>query len=143
MIIENPVIFRENVRNMFIKMVRGRKQRHNLETAIYNWAIEKAIEKKIVRKWTNDSFVQLYVDRCRSIYVNLNPESYVKNTDLINRLASKEIQASDIPYLSLQEIHPSRWEKMVINKIKRDKNKYEIDMEAATDEFKCFKCKKR
>ncbi len=143
MIVENPDEFREKVRVMFLNFVPDVRQRTNLERAVYNWAIEKSTEKKIVKKWTNESFVQLYVDRCRTVYMNINPDSYVKNPDLISRLKNKAIRAQEIPYLSHQELHPSRWDKMVADKIKRDKNKYEIDMEAATDEFKCFKCKKR
>ena len=34
-------------------------------------------------------------------------------------------------------------EELVDAKIKRDKNLTEVDMSAATDEFKCYKCQKR
>lgn len=143
MIIENPTEFREKVCNMFVKFIPSKIQRINLEKAIYNWSLDKSTDKKIVKKWTNESFVQLYTDKCRTVYMNLNPGSYIKNIELLERLKNKAIKAQDIPYLSHQELHPMRWDKMIANKIKRDKNKYEIDMEAATDEFKCFKCKKR
>ena len=42
-----------------------------------------------------------------------------------------------------QELFPKRWEKIIEEKIQRDKSKYEINIEATTDEFKCWKCKKR
>ena len=38
---------------------------------------------------------------------------------------------------------PEKWEELVQNKIKRDNAKYNVDMEAATEEFMCYKCKKR
>ena len=44
---------------------------------------------------------------------------------------------------SHQEMSPETWDKLIQDKIKRDKSKYEINMEASTDQFKCFKCKKK
>ena len=74
--------------------------------------------------------------------MNLSPDGYVKNTSLLDRLKNKEISAKDIPFMSHQEIHPELWNPVVDAKIKRDKSKCEVNLEAATDEFKCFKCKK-
>ena len=42
-----------------------------------------------------------------------------------------------------QEMNPKIWKHLIEAKIKRDKNLGEIDISAATDEFKCYKCKKR
>ena len=53
------------------------------------------------------------------------------------------IRFSNLAFMTPQELFPEKWSKLVEEKIKRDKSKYEINMEAATDEFKCFKCKKR
>jgi transcription elongation factor S-II len=40
-----------------------------------------------------------------------------------------------------QEMQPERWSKLIEEKIKRDKSKYEVNMDAATDTFTCRKCK--
>ena len=40
-------------------------------------------------------------------------------------------------------MRPDKWDKMIRAKSERDKNKYEINMEAATDTFTCRKCKSK
>ena len=42
-----------------------------------------------------------------------------------------------------QEINKEKWEKLIQEKIKRDKNLTEDTLCASTDEFKCYKCKQR
>jgi len=143
MIIENSEKFRKNIVDKLKILINNDIQSINLEKSIYNWAIKESKNKNIVKKWDNPTFVQLYMDKLKSIYFNLNKESYVKNTSLLDRLKNKEIKSFSISAMTHQELCPERWQKMIDDKIKRDKNKYEINMEAATDEFKCFKCKKR
>ena len=41
-----------------------------------------------------------------------------------------------------QELSPTKWTDLINAKIKRDKNKFEVNMSAATDTFTCRKCKK-
>ena len=40
-----------------------------------------------------------------------------------------------------QEMNPEKWDKLIQLKIKRDKTKYDTQVEAMTDTFKCRKCK--
>ena len=40
-----------------------------------------------------------------------------------------------------QELNPEKWTEMIIAKSKRDKNKFEVNIAAATDTFTCRKCK--
>jgi transcription elongation factor S-II len=40
-----------------------------------------------------------------------------------------------------QEMQPEKWEEKIQIKIKRDKNKFDIQPEAMTDLFTCRKCK--
>ena len=42
-----------------------------------------------------------------------------------------------------QEMNPERWNELIQIKIKKDKAKYEENMEAATDTFTCNKCKQK
>ena len=39
--------------------------------------------RKIVRKWDNKYFVQIYLDRFRSIYNNINPKMSTYNKKLL------------------------------------------------------------
>jgi len=141
--VENPQEFRKNISSKFSPILKKDLFCRNIEKGIYNWAIREAEKRKIVKKWTNEMFVHLYVDHFRSIYLNLNKNSYIKNDTLIKRLKKGNMKSYNIAFMSPQELFPEQWKELVENKIKRDKSKYEINMEAATDEFKCFKCKKR
>ena len=47
----------------------------NLEKGVFNYAIQEAEKKEIVKKWDNVYFTQFYVDKMRSIITNL--EIYV------------------------------------------------------------------
>jgi DNA-directed RNA polymerase subunit M/transcription elongation factor TFIIS len=140
--ITEPEKFRENIRNKFNKLIRKKNYSLNLEKGIYNWAIAAAKKRSIVRKWTNPSFVVLYTDRVKSIYINLNPKSSVKNAQLLKRLKNKVFKAHQLAFMSHQQMFPSKWKPLIDAKIARDKNATEVNLEAATDQFHCFKCKK-
>jgi transcription elongation factor S-II len=141
-VVLNPTKFRESIVGKLNKIIENEKQSINLEKAIYNWAIQQATDKNIVKKWDNSQFVQLYQDKLRSIYLNLSQTSNIRNSTLLTRLQTKQITAKEIPFMTHQEIHPQLWGPVIEAKIKRDKSKCEVNLEAATDEFTCFKCKK-
>jgi len=141
--IEEPDQFRNNLKNQLNKFLKNKNISSNLEIAIYNNCIQQAKKKKIVRKWDNKYFVQLYIDRFRSIYSNINPKSSTCNKYLLRKLKKGKLKAQKLAFMTHQEMNQKKWKKLIQAKIKRDKNLTEIDMSAATDEFKCYKCKKR
>jgi len=139
----DPETFRKNVRDKLNKVIRRKKLSLNLEKGVFNYAIQTARQKNIVRKWDNSPFVMIYVDKFKSILLNLNPKSSVKNVQLVKRLKKGEFKAHELAFMTHQEIFPENWKSLVDAKIKRDKKEGEVDLSAATDEFFCFKCKKR
>jgi len=132
--IESPEIFRENIRKKLNGLLKDDKNSSNLEKGIYNYALKEASNRKVVKKWDNPYFVQIYVDRLRSIYLNLD------NKELLKEVLDGNIKSQVLAFMSHQELSPARWEKLIEEKIKRDKCKYETTIEAATDSFKCRKC---
>jgi hypothetical protein len=72
--IANPEVFRENIRNKIATILQDNTMSINLEKGIYNYTIKEANTRKIVKKWENPAFSQLYLDRLRSIYINLKNE---------------------------------------------------------------------
>tara|TARA_B100001093_G_C26650832_1_gene937402 strand:- start:15 stop:503 length:489 start_codon:yes stop_codon:yes gene_type:complete len=131
------------VRAKLNKIIRKKKISLNLEKGIFNYAIQTAKQKNIVRKWDNDRFVLIYIDKFRSILVNINAKSTVKNTQLLKRLKKGEFKAHELAFMSHQELYPEKWKSLIEEKIKRDQNEGKVDLSAATDEFYCFRCKKR
>ena len=133
----NPETFRQNIREKLTAVLENESHAKNLEIGIYNYSVKEATHLKVVKKWDNPYFVQVYCDRLRSIYVNL------KNPALIQMLNSGDIQPHTIAFMTHQEMLPARWDQMIQDKIKRDKYKFEAKVEASTDTFTCGKCKSK
>ena len=72
----------------------------NLESAIYNYSITKAIELNIVPTW-NMLFKKIYI-RIRTIYLNLDENSYIKNTRLKERFNSNEFTEKELACMTTQ-----------------------------------------
>ena len=134
--IENPTQFRSNIVLEIDKILQNGKNSSNLEKGIYNYALKEADQRKVLKKWDNSFFVQIYLDRLRSIYNN-----FKNNEDIITQLNNNSIKPHTIAFMTHQELCPEKWEKMIAEKCKRDKNKFETNIEASTDTFTCRKCK--
>ena len=132
--IETPDNFRKNICTKFSEIIEDDKKSINLEKGVYNWTVKEATTRKVVKKWDNPYFVQIYLDRLRSIYLNL------QNPELAKHINEGVVKASMVAFMTHQEMKPEKWDDLIQAKIKRDKNKYEVRLEAATDTFKCRKC---
>jgi DNA-directed RNA polymerase subunit M/transcription elongation factor TFIIS len=132
--IENHENFRSNVVKKLNKKINNEKASKNLEKGIFNYSLKEADNHKIVKKWDNKFFVQIYLNHLKSILENLNAK-------WINAINSGELQAHKLAFMTHQELDYDRWSKMIDTKSKRDKNKFESTMAASTDTFTCRKCK--
>jgi len=141
--IANADTFRTNVKKKLYKIIKRKKLSLNLEKGIFNYTIQTARLRNVVRKWDNKAFVMIYVDKFKSILLNLNAKSTIKNKELLKRLKNKEFKAHELAFMTHQELYPEKWKYLIDKKIKRDKSEGVVDLSAATDEFFCFKCKKR
>lgn len=109
----------------------------NIEKGIFNWAVQNASKTNIVKKWSNPFFVTLYIDHLRSVYINL------KKPDVSSAVISGNIKSHNIAFMTHQEICPDKWKQLIEDKKVRDKQKYEPNIEASTDNFTCNKCKSK
>jgi transcription elongation factor S-II len=132
--IENSELFRSNIRAKINEKLNNEKHSINLEKGIFNYALKEADQRKIVKKWDNKHFVQIYLDRLRSIYTNLNDS-------IIEQISNGTVKAHVIAFMTHQELNPDKWTKLIEAKAKRDANKFETNIAAATDTFTCRKCK--
>lgn len=133
--IDNPEIFRSNIRSKIDEILHNEKSSINLEKGIFNFALGEAKNRKVVKKWDNPYFIQIYVDRLRSILNNLS------NPALIEQINSGAIKSQTVAFMTHQEMRPEKWDELITAKSKRDENKFENNLEAATDTFTCRKCK--
>jgi len=132
--IENPENFRANIRKKIDKKLNNERASSNLEKGIFNYALKEADNRKIVKKWDNKFFVQIYLNHLKSILENLNDK-------WIEEINNGSIQSHKFAFMTHQEINHDRWSEMIETKSKRDKNKFETNVAAATDTFTCRKCK--
>lgn len=136
--ITNPDDFRKNVRNKLkdrLKTVLSEEAAENaalnLERGIYNFTLRESDNKNIVKKWDNGYFVQIYADRLRTVCINMG------NDRVIHLIASKQIKAHELAFMTHQDMHPDKWAALIKAKQLRDKHKYETKVEASTDNFTC------
>ena len=141
--ISNPYEFRRNVIQKLNTIIENDKKAKNVEIGIYNYTISYAGLMKIIKKWENPKFVMIYINRFRTIWFNLQEQNYIGTNTLLQQIKNGEISSRSLEHKSHQEIKPDVWKTLIEEKIKRDKNKYEVDMRNATDEFQCRRCRER
>ena len=132
--IDNPDLFRSNIKKKLIEIIENEKTVNNLEKGIFNYALKEADQRKIVKKWDNAYFLQIYLDRLRSIMSNLKG-------DVLESIKDRSVKAHIVAFMTHQELCPEKWSALIEAKSKRDKNKFETNIAAATDTFTCRKCR--
>lgn len=133
--IKNPEVFRANICDKLETVVGEKTLAINIEKGVFNYAIKESTSRKIIKKWENAYFAQLYIDRLRTIYLNLKKEAFLK------LIKDKEITPQQLAHMTHQEMDPSHWKEHIEKKIKRDMALASSKIEASTDLFTCRKCK--
>ena len=137
-VIINPEEFRQKISKKLEKILNDEtKIAENLEKGIYNFCIKEAGERNIVKKWDNVHFTQLYLDRLRTVYIN------IQKCELKTKILEKKIKAHEIAFMTHQEMAPEKWQQLMDDKKIRDENRYAPKLEASTDNFTCRKCKSK
>ena len=87
-----------------------------------------------MKKWDNKYFVQIYIDHLRSIMNNLNE-------NILTQINDGSLKPHLVAFMTHQELCPNKWTQLIEEKTKRDMNRHETKISAATDTFTCRKCK--
>lgn len=132
--IENPDVFRSNIVKKLSDKLKNDKHALNLEKGIFNYALKESEQKKVLKKWDNRNFILIYLDKLRSVYTNLNQ-------GIIEEITNETLKPHKVAFMTHQELSPDKWKSFIDAKIKRDKYKFETNVEAATDTFTCRKCR--
>ena len=133
--IEDSSLFRNKIIDFFNKKIQNKNISENLEKGIYNYTLTQCDNKNLIKKWSNNQFVLIYIQKIKSIIFNLN------NENLFNKLINKEIKAHELVFMNHQELRPDIWNILIEEKKIKDENKFSPKIEASTDDFTCFKCK--
>jgi len=135
MIINNPTIFRENVKHKLGNILNNKNKGDNLERGIYNNTLKLADDKHIVKKWENIYFALLYINKFRMIYNNL------QHKDVLELILNNKIKPHELAFMTHQEILPEKWNQHIEDLKIKNTNKYTPKIEASTDNWTCYKCK--
>lgn len=114
-----------------------------LERGIFNHTLEHAGKHKVRRVWENPEFHHLYTIHAQRVISNLDASSYIANSRLLQRLRDGEFLPQAVASMSYSDLYPEKWGDMIEKTMKREAKMLEVDKSAATDMFKCGKCKKR
>ena len=134
--IDNPQEFRNNIVEKLTELMENKQLGKNLEIGVYNYAIRESTWRAVVKKWENPYFVQLYIDRLRSIYLNLTNLGELKE-----QLKDNTLKVKEFAFMTHQEMDPDNWRDLIEIKKKRDESKYTNTIKISSD-FTCSRCKK-
>jgi len=135
----DPEIFRPKIQKEFSKLFQNSESMGiNIEKGIFNYAIQEATYRQIIKKWKNPMFCEIYTSRLKTIMINI-----MKNKDLAQQIQSGEITPKSLAFMTHQELCPEKWRDRIEAKIKRERSKLNTNTEAMTDMFTCGKCKSK
>jgi len=132
--VENSELFRLNIRKKLNEIIGDDKKSNNLEKGIFNYTLKESERQKVVKKWDNKYFVHIYVYHLRSVISNLKGEN-------LENIKNGTMKPHSIAFMTHQELCPDKWTKLIDEKSKRDKHKFETNITASTDTFTCRKCR--
>lgn len=135
-VINSPSLFRDKITDKLNIIIKNKRISKNLEISIFNFTIDDCMNKDVLTEWSNSYFVQIYINRFKSFYLNL-----IKKGDFYNKIITKEIKTLDYEKINHQIMEKEKWHILIENKKIRDEKKYNTEVEASTDNFKCRKCK--
>jgi transcription elongation factor S-II len=61
--------------------------------------------------------------------------------EVLQHIKDGTVKPHIVAFMTHQEMCPEKWSVLIEAKVKRDKNKFETNISAATDTFTCRKCK--
>ena len=114
-----------------------------IEESIFRFACSKSDSRKVIKKWENPIYRKIYINKARSLYMNLDNNSYISNNTLIKKIFNNKFDLKNIAFMTYQELFPEHWKQLLDEKYKREMAIYEDKPEAMTDMFKCGRCKQK
>lgn len=84
--------------NVELKEEELMKMALNIERGIFNNTLEQSEDKT----W-NDYFKLLYINKAYNVYININPESSLKNVNYVKNVLNRTWNEFDLPKLSPEE----------------------------------------
>lgn len=120
------------------------KERQNIviqiELSCYSKTIEKSNELVYLDLWNNHKFVYLYRLYTNKVTKNLDKDSEVNNSYLLNKIIKKEIDLSKLAYYDSNTLCPEKSDKIINSLNERSKQKINYKI---TTLYLCSNCKNK
>lgn len=108
----------------------------NIEGGIFNYVI-----KDIKTQEWDSTLQDKYITKAVQIFINLNPDSYLKNINLIDRLFTKQFTEFELVNLNQENIFPERYNEIKSNCLALEPKITEFKIEDQPDGVhKCTRC---
>ena len=69
--VSNPEEFRTKISTILNHVINNENLSVNLEKGIYNYTLRESNQRKIVKRWDNVYFVQIYIDKLKTNHTYL------------------------------------------------------------------------
>lgn len=130
-IVENPTLFRETIRSTLNSKLKNDSTSLIIENGIYNYTIQECTTRKIIKKWNNPFFVELYISKFKTLLANIE-------TDHVQELI--RIDPYKIAHMTHQELNPTIWKPFIEKQQKIAESMLNNKLTANTNSFKCHRC---
>lgn len=108
-----------------------------LERGCYNSAIDKAHKRRILPRWDNDIFVEIYNLICFNVSINLDCDSDVASNYLSQLVLENKIDVDKVGYMETKDMAPHKHNEL--ENLLKERSKVEFTVKY-TDSYKCYKC---
>jgi|UniRef100_A0A6C0DB19 transcription elongation factor S-II len=117
-------------------------EQEDLERGIFNAALKEADKKTIRKHWENPAFADIYKVIARRCIGNLDPNAYIGNKRLLERLKEKEFAPHAVAFMTVHELFPENWQTLADAQLKIETSALEGNHEEGSSLFKCRRCGK-
>jgi len=128
---------RPQIIKTFNQIIKNKKKSTIVENSAYNYVLTN-----VSLDDTSIIFKRAYLDKCISLFDNINPKSYIKNKNLLKKIKNNEIDLVNIASYTPQQLFPEHWNNLIDKKNKEYEIMYSKTLYPSTDQFTCYKCKK-
>lgn len=134
--------WRENVCEKLGTLVDDAELGCEIEEALYQQITTRTSHSE--KAMFQDSiFKHRYLYALSTLILNLDPNAYVGNKNLIQRVKSGEIVPEQLVSMTPPELFPEKWEEIRKKQQEEEKFLYENQRKATSKRIKCFSCGER
>ena len=128
--------------NVINSIIKNENITKIIENSIYNYTVNKSKLYNYELNFVDKLFRLTYKNKLMSLYVNIDPNSYINNKNLLNRVNNEDFDLNKIAFMNPYELFPEQWEEIIKKKKAKKELEYSRNAGQITYTYKCSRCKK-